>query len=281
MLTIFTVPKSFHGHINIIQRNAISSWLQLQPKPEIILFGDEEGIGMAAKEFGVQHILEIKKNEFGIPLINDIFEKAQKRANYDILVYLNTDIILMSDFMKTIEKIKELKSTFLIIGQRWDLDIKEPLQFSRPDWEEKLRAILPKEGKLHGLSASDYFVFPKAFNWSMPSFCIGRTSYDNWFIHRIRSLKIPVIDATKAITAIHQNHKSHRQEDNAFTVMRRKNIKLAGGFLNMCSLLDADWVFNSDGLKKPPFPGRIFAEISLFYPWRLLLSIKRKLQNLF
>lgn len=302
MLTIFTIPKPFKGHINIIQRNAIQSWLQLQPKCEIILFGNEEGTKETAKEFGVLHIPKIKKNEFGIPLVNDIFEKAQKRANYDILVYINTDMILMSDFMKTIEKIKQLRSAFLIIGQRWDLEIKEAIQFtpleisrrnkdtnpeaqkfltgfSLADWEKKLYARFTKEGKLHGLSASDYFVFPKDINWNMPPFCVGRTSYDNWFIYRIRSLKIPVIDATEAITTIHQNHKPHKQEDNAFKAMMGRNIKLAGGFSDMCNLLDADWIFTLNKLKRPGFPRIIFSKLSLFYPWRKILAVRRKIRN--
>ena len=32
MLTIFTIPKPFVGHIGVIQRNAIISWLNLSPK---------------------------------------------------------------------------------------------------------------------------------------------------------------------------------------------------------------------------------------------------------
>ena len=65
MLTIFAIPKSFEDpHINIIQRNAIQSWLQLQPKCEIILFGNDKGVAETAEEFGVKYIPEIEKNEF-------------------------------------------------------------------------------------------------------------------------------------------------------------------------------------------------------------------------
>ncbi len=48
MLTIFTAPKSFYGHIGVIQTNAIRSWLLLCPECEIILFGGEEGIAEVA-----------------------------------------------------------------------------------------------------------------------------------------------------------------------------------------------------------------------------------------
>src|ERR1700687_5147464 len=43
VLTIFSAPKAFDGHVGIIQENAIQSWLCLRPKPKIILFSNEVG----------------------------------------------------------------------------------------------------------------------------------------------------------------------------------------------------------------------------------------------
>ena len=43
-LTVFTAPKPFtNPRINIIQKNAIQSWMRLKDV-EIILIGDEAGI---------------------------------------------------------------------------------------------------------------------------------------------------------------------------------------------------------------------------------------------
>jgi len=39
MLTLFTVPKAFVGHIGLIQRNAIRSWQACVPDAQIMLFG--------------------------------------------------------------------------------------------------------------------------------------------------------------------------------------------------------------------------------------------------
>ena len=39
-LAILAMPKPFHGHIGMIQRNAIQSWTHLSPRPEIFLCGD-------------------------------------------------------------------------------------------------------------------------------------------------------------------------------------------------------------------------------------------------
>jgi hypothetical protein len=89
MLTLFTIPKPFRGHIEVIQRNAIESWAQLRPRPEIILFGDDEGTAHVAKEFGISHIPQVARNEFGTPLLNDFFEQAQRVAGDDLLCYVN------------------------------------------------------------------------------------------------------------------------------------------------------------------------------------------------
>ena len=51
MLTIFSTPKPFQGHIGVIQRNAIGSWKQLHPDVEIVLFGDDEGAAEVVVQF--------------------------------------------------------------------------------------------------------------------------------------------------------------------------------------------------------------------------------------
>lgn len=282
MITFFTLPKPFRGHISVIQRNAIQSWKAISLKCEIILLGKEEGIVEVAKEFSVLHIPNIEKNKLGTPLLDSAFKEAQKKAKNNILVYINTDIILMSDFIPTVQKIE--KPLFLMGGRRWDLDIKEEIKFKHSNWEEKLRKKIQKEGKLHGFSGIDYLVFPRNLPHNLRAFAVGRPGWDNWLIYHIRSLKIPVIDASQTITVVHQNHgyshspwgKKKRVEGPEY----QKNLQLAGGFSNLLTLKQADWLLTPEGLKRPPFPRRIFAELSLFYPWRLILGIKRKVQNL-
>ncbi|MDO8663883.1 MAG: glycosyltransferase family A protein [Candidatus Wildermuthbacteria bacterium] len=281
MLTIFTIPKPFRGKINIIQRNAILSWLKLFPKCEVILFGDDEGVSETAKEFGILHIPGIEKTELGTPLLSSAVNLAQKSAKNEILLYLNADIILMSDLIPAIQKVKN--SNFLISGQRMDVDINEEIDFNNSDWENKLREKIRETGKLHGPTGMDYFVFPRNLSniIQMPALAVGRAGWDNWLIYKVRSLKIPMIDATETITVAHQNHDySHSKYGNlkkgkVMGPEAQRNFKLAGGFSNMCTLRDADWVLTSNGLRRPLYPRRIFAQLALFYPWRLLLALKR------
>jgi hypothetical protein len=254
------------------------------PKCEIILFGNDDGVEETAKEFNLLHIPEVEKNELGTPILSSAFRLAQKIARNDILVYINADIILTSDFVQTIQKNK--KPQFLMSGRRWDLDVNERIDFNNINWENELREKTKKAGKIHGLAGMDYFVFPRQIldEVKMPEFIVGRQGYDSWLIYKCRYLRIPVIDATKAVLAIHQNHnflhskfgneKAKRVEGPELV----RNIKLAGGFTNMCTLRDADWVFTKRGLEKPPFPRKIFPLLTLFYPWQKLLTLKRKMK---
>ena len=73
MLTIFTVPKPFDGHIGIIQRNAIQSWRCLRPACEVILCGDEPGTAETAAALGTDRIPAVDRNEFGTPLLSSVF----------------------------------------------------------------------------------------------------------------------------------------------------------------------------------------------------------------
>jgi len=262
MITIFAVPRSFNDQFGPIQRNAILSWLKLKPKCEIILFGDELGVGEAAREFDVHHVPGIKKNEFGTPLIDDIFEKAQKLSKYNILVYINADIILMSDFVDAVQNIK--KPNFLMVSRRTDLDIKELIDFEKNDWEEKLRQKIKKQGKLHGPSGIDYLVFPKGFWKNIPPFALGRTAWDNWFLYKARYSGGSLIDATEVVKIIHQNHNySHNAKDKIGIwngPEAKKNMAIAGGNAHLLTIRDANFILTSQGLRKQGLtPYSIFA----------------------
>ena len=75
MLTLFTTPKPFSGRAATAQRNSLRSWSLLDPVPEIIVFGRDEGVAEAAAEVSAIHIPDIACNEHGTPLVNALFEE--------------------------------------------------------------------------------------------------------------------------------------------------------------------------------------------------------------
>ena len=252
MLSIFSTPKPFRGHIEVIQTNAIRSWTLLRPQCEVILFGNEKGTAEVTARFGIRHIPEVERNEYGTPLVSSLFKIAQDIASYPLMCYVNADIILMSDFLPAISQVKW--QSFLLVGQRWDIDLKQPVDFSDPDWEEQLRHRLPEEGKLHAPSGLDYFVFPRGMYRNIPPLAIGRGKWDNWMAYRARSLRVPLIDATKVISAVHQNHDYSHLPGGTIELSggpeTKRNIELMGGPECSFNTEYATWMLTPQGIRR-------------------------------
>lgn len=266
MLTIFTIPKPFRGHIATIQRNAARSWALLRPQPEIIIFGDEEGTAEIARDLGLRHVPDVACNEYGTPLLSDVFSKAQGMASNELLCYVNADIILMGDFASAVQRIPF--SPFLMAGQRWDIDIEQDWDYS-PGWENRLREYVEQRGRLHPPQAIDYFAFPRNLELELPPFAVGRIGWDNWLIAHMRKRRIAVVDATEMIMAVHQNHDySHipvgtsgvkkGQEAWERGPEARRNIEITGHreFLEgdpteKHTLEDANWRLTASGEVRP------------------------------
>lgn len=241
MLTLFSVPKPFVGAVAVIQRNAIQSWTRLHPDCEVILCGDDDGVQEAASQFHTRHIPTICRNEYGTPLLDSAFEQVERAANYSLLCYLNADIILPRNFLSAVRSIPF--QSFLMVGQRWDIDLTESLNFESDDWEDRLRKYVAAKGSLHPPTGIDYFVFRRGTVGRLPPFAVGRPGWDNWFIYRARSLGIPVVDATRVTTVIHQNHDyTHVRkaiDDTAEGPEAGENRKLVGGWRHVFYIRDA------------------------------------------
>ncbi|MFZ3212878.1 MAG: hypothetical protein WA188_15355 [Terriglobales bacterium] len=205
-LTLFALPKAFRGHIDVIQRNAIRSWAELKPAPEILLFGDDAGTAEIAQEFGLWHIPSIRRNEFGTPLMGDFFQQAQSVATHDTLCYVNSDIILLADFPQAVARIARFREKFLMVGRRLDLDLAEPLRFDANGWGASLRSRALSQGTMNIARSIDYFVFPRNLYPPLPEMALGRFWWDNWLIWKAHAVGAAVVDATAVVLAIHQNH---------------------------------------------------------------------------
>ena len=276
MLTFFTIPKPFEGIIGTAQKNSIRSWLTIHPGSEVIVFGNEKGAVEAASELGFRHVKDIRRNRFGTPLVSEAFHVAHNISKYGHLVFMNTDIILLNNLLEAAKSIQY--PNYLMVGRRTDLDFKEEIDFVNPDWKKALIHRAMKNGKLHGFSGIDYFLFPKSLAPEMPPFPVGRPGWDSWFIYYIRSRKVPVIDATAVVGAIHQNHPwtwSPTDPESS------KSAEIAGGLANMSTIRDADFILTSHGLKKPPNLRHLLSLLSQLYAWRLILALKRRIQRVF
>lgn len=235
LVTLFSAPKPFTDpHIAIIQRNAIRSW-RLLPEVEVILLGEEAGLAEAARDLGVKHIPQVERNPNGTPLISSMFRLAREHSHSDLLCIINADMILLPEFLDAAGRSRLLRDKFVLLSQRWDLDVTGPIDFAE-GWQDRLRAAVREQGSLHRPAGSDFFLFPRSCYTDVPDFAIGRAGWDNWMIYKARREKWTVIDGTPSVMILHQNHdyshlpggKPHYEHPDT-----DENIRLAGGPANV------------------------------------------------
>ncbi len=248
-LTIFAVPKAFSGHIGTIQKNAIRSWARLDPAPEIILFGDEPGIEELAREVGARHEPHVGRNRLGTPLVNELFEAAQRLASNRVVAYVDADLIVFDDFIEAVQAVRKQFSTFLLVGRHRDFTLLDELDFL-PGWQGELRREAIQEGMLHAEDSLSYLVFSRDLYQEIPPFAIGRTAWGNWMVRTARMNRVPVIDGTEAVVAVHQDH-AYDHVAGGFTGARHGeeaecNRTLAGLMDDYAYTTGAAWVLDGE-----------------------------------
>lgn len=233
----------------MIQRNAIRSWTLL-PEVEVILLGDEQGLRETARALDVEHIPDVQCNDNGTPLISSMFELARNNSDSDLLCIINADMLLMPDFLEAARRSQLQREKFVLLSQRWDLDVTQPIEFIE-GWQDGLRSTVHRQGSLHRPAGSDFFLFPRSCYTDIPDFTIGRAGWDNWMIYKARREKWTVIDCTPSVMIVHQNHdyshlpggKPHYEHPDT-----NENIRLAGGEANIrYTVLDATHQLGAGG----------------------------------
>jgi len=250
MITISTTAKPFLGQIRVNQINALRSWKATSPDVEILLFGSGEGFAEVAEKLGIAHIPEVETSEQGTPLHNSMFALARARGRYSVQAFISCDIILLDDFLPAIQRIK--MDRFLIVGQRWDLDLSREIDFEDPAWAQLLRQEVEQRGILHPPGGSDYFVYRGSIWEKMPPVVVGRGGEDNELIYHCRASRVPVIDASDAVTVVHQNHDYRHHPQGQDGVMFGAEAQLNRSAYSGLALtpIDADWRLSSKSLAR-------------------------------
>ena len=256
MITFFTTAKPFTGHSRVIQRNALKSWTLATPGAEVILFGNEEGAAETAGELGIRHVAEVERTPEGPKVLRSFFDEAQRMARYETLCYVNCDIVLMEDFAAAVGKVASEKE-FLLVGRRWDTDVTEPIAFDEIRWKEQLRERARRLAAQRSGDWIDYFAFRKGFYLGkIPELVIGRVFWDQWLVWKAQKAGAAVVDASKAVMAIHQNHDYGYHPAGKTGVwtdaLSQRNYMLAGGRWHLRTIDDASYVLDRDGLKPHP-----------------------------
>jgi hypothetical protein len=249
VLTLFSIPKAFDGHLGVIQRNAVRSWAALGEDVQVVLVGDDAGVEENARELGVEHVPGVALSEQGTPRIDDAFARVEAIAEHPLRCFVNADVLLLDDLLPAVRCVDAAFDRFLIVGETRDLDLRDELVLD-PDARGQLRRRALAEGRSRGATAIDYFVFTAGLFDPIPSFVVGRARFDNWLVWRARE-RGPVVDATRAVVAVHQRHDyAHVAggfEEAHFGGEALRNEELAGGSGRIYTIFDASHRLQRDG----------------------------------
>jgi hypothetical protein len=247
----------------------------------------------------VKHLRNVAQNKSGTPLISSMFQLARENSKGDLLCIINADMLLMPDFLEAARKSRTLREKFVLLSQRWDLDVTQPIEFTE-GWQNRLRLTVQSQGALHRPAGSDFFLFPLSCFLDIPNFAIGRAGWDNWMIYQARREKWTVIDCTPSVMIVHQNHdyshlpggRPHYEHPDT-----NENIRLAGGEANIrFTILDSTRQLDSDGkLVRPKMSYLRFMRgvelflrsVFFFLPEKMLENVarpkrwKKRIQKLF
>ena len=254
MITLFTLPKPFVGHIGMIQRNAIQSWTRLHPDIDILMFGNEQGTAEIAAEFGLRHFPDVDVNEYGTPLMTGYFQQAEEAARHSRMCYVNADIVLFPDLLEAVAKVDLPK--FVMGGQRTDYDIEKPIDFSRPDWAEALPRGCGREWRPAWLPAGSTIS-------CIPAACSVRSPGSPWAagigttgscIARVVSAERSSMQALRDGDSPEPRLQSHRRPGSKDESRNQGGIESFGNRLLVKSILmtleDADWQVDRYGLSR-------------------------------
>ncbi len=271
----------------MIQLNALKSWTLLDADVEVILFGDDAGAAETARELGLRHEPEVARNRFGTKRLDAMFRRAQEIARHELLCYCNCDILLKQDFCAALARVHGAHRRFLMVGRRWDTDIAEPLDFADAEWARRAEALAHERGAQQPGWSIDYFAFPRGLYAEMPALVIGRVWWDHWLVWKAREQGAEVVDASEAVTAIHQNHGYGYHPQGARGVwsdeQAAENYRLAGGRWHLQTIDDATHILGVDGeranWKRLWAPYWRYARPKVAPAWFALLDLTRPLRR--
>jgi len=187
-ICIFSTLKPMLPEFIVEQTNALRSWKKLKCKPKIIIIGDDEGVKELCENENVIYNPVVEKNEYGTPLVQDIFRQGWKYAdNDDICIFVNGDIILTNSLCDTLEAFVEEYPNYNEINYfsstiRFNWYNFKELNFEQPEdkWISDMKTNI--KGEWHPPCGIDLFIHRKGTLDNIPVSGIAKRAYDTWIL---------------------------------------------------------------------------------------------------
>lgn len=246
-ITICSWPRPMHEPFDVIQRNAFHSWVT--PFTDIYLVNNEaDDLQDVAKEIGAQ-VIDVERNEFGTPKVRSVIDTMYDMGN-EYMLYINADTIIVNkeELLSTALSADQAFGRFMIVARSYDTDgVPELETESLPEssrWKRSVLEAVLTRGRLHKPHGSNIFLWHGDFlRDCVPDFALGRFKWDGWLMWRPVSLGIPLIDATKQLICVHQNH-----GDRVFGPEKVRNAKMCGK--NKCRVENATHIYYDGEIRR-------------------------------
>ena len=135
------------------------------------------------------------------PTVPCLIEEAMKLSTSKYILFSNSDLVYYG-VTKAITAMQAAQKPFIAVGQRFDINFAMECNNSSSG---ALQSAENLPGTMHESYGIDYFIFSGSYISidKMPPFLIGLWKWDNWFLDSHIRDGYNVIDATRAIRAVH------------------------------------------------------------------------------
>ncbi len=118
-IVIFTSPKPRNDQTEAVQVAAFRSWRRAFPQATILLYGDVASWNEEIESLVMQPAGPLIQGGKDGEVICEMFQDASKRGAGEILLYLNSDILLDDSAVKIVEKLRARPGPWLGSARRW------------------------------------------------------------------------------------------------------------------------------------------------------------------
>lgn len=238
-LTIYSTLRGFTSdRINVIQRNAVQSWRELDV--EIIIMGDDPGVKEFCQELNLKQV-STPFNEHGTPYLRPMMQQAEEMAKNEFILLVAGDIVL---FPETFQALKIDLPMFCVTSIKRESSLDGPIEFTE-EWEAKVKNQI----RHYSLPTSgDFFLYKKGFLKAlppMPDLLAGRSGSDCWLLYNSFQAGF-LVDATESIQIIHQTHDhDHWVRVDGDSKEQPGNLELAGPAVGF-TINQSNWILTEE-----------------------------------
>mgnify|MGYP003110335735 CR=1 FL=1 len=231
--------------------NAFKTWARLGV--DVHLWGpDNDEFKELLSSYNITLHPEGSLSESGLPFLDSLLDSMLSVVSTDYMCYINADIMIFPDFLASASFLQENVKDFFMVGQRYDWFSPHLISDS---WTQKdIQKVVSENGAIHDPCGIDYFLFKTDFlrGVTIPPFIVPKFRWDQWFIGLSKVGRIPLIDATATVQAIHSDPISRHVRPDSDELYNDQLFFKADTWKpapkGFCSIVDADFItsYNAD-----------------------------------